>query len=150
MVIRGKDGEDSIKGNVDADLVLHAMIEHANYDKAVIATGDGDFHSLAKHLHSQGKLGKLVVPNGKKSSKLLKEFAEHLEPMDALRKTLEAPRKEEPAAEPAKAAKPARTPDTKTVRKPSKRRSSRGRKAAPVAAATEAPTTAAKLHPVWY
>lgn len=35
-----KDGK--IKGNVDAELVLHSMIEYQNYDKAVIVSGDGD------------------------------------------------------------------------------------------------------------
>ena len=32
-----------IKGNVDAELVLHTMIEYPNYDKAIIVSGDGDF-----------------------------------------------------------------------------------------------------------
>ena len=31
-----------VKGNVDAELVLHSMIEFENYDKAVIVTGDRD------------------------------------------------------------------------------------------------------------
>ncbi|MEK7160800.1 MAG: NYN domain-containing protein, partial [Patescibacteria group bacterium] len=35
-----------VKGNVDAELVLHAMIEYPNYQKAVIISGDGDFHCL--------------------------------------------------------------------------------------------------------
>jgi len=35
-----------VKGNVDAELVLHAMIEYKNYDKALIITGDGDFYCL--------------------------------------------------------------------------------------------------------
>jgi uncharacterized LabA/DUF88 family protein len=127
IVIRGKDGTETVKGNVDADLVLHAMIEHNNYDKAVIATGDGDFHSLAKHLHSKGKLGKLVVPHGKKSSKLLHEFEEQLESMDGLRKTLEASKE---------SAKPARTPDTATVRKPAAKKG-------------KAKASMPALHPVW-
>lgn len=38
LEVRGR-----IKGNVDAELVLHAMIEYHNYDKAVIVSGDGDF-----------------------------------------------------------------------------------------------------------
>lgn len=34
-----------VKGNVDAELVLYsAAVEFGNYDKAVIVTGDGDFH----------------------------------------------------------------------------------------------------------
>src|SRR3989338_8788771 len=39
-VLTYKDG--TIKGNVDAELVLHAMIEFPNFDKAVIVTGDED------------------------------------------------------------------------------------------------------------
>ena len=36
-------GNGKVKGNVDAELVLHSMIEYQNYEKAVIVTGDGDF-----------------------------------------------------------------------------------------------------------
>ena len=35
--------DGKIKGNVDAELVLHTMIELPNYEKAVIVSGDGDF-----------------------------------------------------------------------------------------------------------
>lgn len=41
---------DDVKGNVDAELVLHAMIEYQNYDKALIVTGDGDFYCLVDYL----------------------------------------------------------------------------------------------------
>src|SRR5215471_8390546 len=39
--------EDSkpVKGNIDADLVLWAMKELSNYNKAIIVSGDGDFYS---------------------------------------------------------------------------------------------------------
>jgi len=47
-LIPDKDG--NIKGNVDADLVLQAMIDYENYYKAVIVTGDGDFYFLVKYL----------------------------------------------------------------------------------------------------
>jgi uncharacterized LabA/DUF88 family protein len=67
-----KDG--SIKGNCDAELVLHAMIEYQNYDKAVIITGDGDFYCLVDHLLRHDKLEKLLVPNQKKYSALLKSI----------------------------------------------------------------------------
>ena len=63
-----------IKGNVDAELVLHTMIELPNYDKAVIVSGDGDFQCLAKHLKNIGKLRKLVIPNQNKYSSLLRGF----------------------------------------------------------------------------
>ena len=38
--------DGTVKGNVDAELVLHTMIHFNNYDKAIIVTGDGDFHCL--------------------------------------------------------------------------------------------------------
>ncbi|MFZ5800698.1 MAG: NYN domain-containing protein [Candidatus Omnitrophota bacterium] len=64
-----------VKGNIDAELVLHAMIEYPNYDKAVIVTGDGDFHCLIEYLKKQDKLERLVVPNCYKFSSLLRKFA---------------------------------------------------------------------------
>ncbi len=72
-----KDG--SMKGNCDADLVLHAMIEYSNYDRAVIVTGDGDFYCLVDYFIREEKLAKLLVPNQKKYSALLKKIpSEHL------------------------------------------------------------------------
>ena len=39
-----ENGKQTVKGNVDAELVLHAAaIEYENYDKAIIVSGDGDF-----------------------------------------------------------------------------------------------------------
>lgn len=63
-----------IKGNVDAELVLHAMIEYPNYSKAIIVSGDGDFHCLIKYLKGKGKLKKLLIPNRSNFSSLLREF----------------------------------------------------------------------------
>jgi uncharacterized LabA/DUF88 family protein len=63
-----------VKGNVDAELVLHAMIEYPNYEKAVIVSGDGDFHCLIKYLRDRKKLEKLIIPNQYKFSSLLREF----------------------------------------------------------------------------
>ncbi|MBD3330341.1 NYN domain-containing protein [Candidatus Peregrinibacteria bacterium] len=62
------------KGNCDAELVLQSMIELPNYHKAVIVTGDGDFHCLIKYLITEKKLKKLLIPNQKKYSALLKKF----------------------------------------------------------------------------
>src|SRR3989338_11278112 len=56
------------KGNVDAELVLHTMLELENLEKAVIVTGDGDFHCLLKHLVQRDKLKVLMVPNDQKYS----------------------------------------------------------------------------------
>jgi hypothetical protein len=67
--------DGTVKGNVDAELVLQAMIDYPNYDQAVIITGDGDFYCLVKYLNEHHKLGRLLVPNVKRYSKLLKPFA---------------------------------------------------------------------------
>jgi len=92
-----KDG--TTKGNCDAELVLQAMIDFNNYDKAVIVSGDGDFQCLAKYLHEQNKLGALLIPDQKKFSALLKFdiFKPYHRFVSDLRKKLEyAPKKKNP------------------------------------------------------
>ena len=64
--------DGTTKGNCDAELVLHAMIQFNNYDGALIVSGDGDFQCLAKYLYEQGKLSAILVPNQRKYSALLK------------------------------------------------------------------------------
>lgn len=71
-----------IKGNVDAELVLHSMIEYKNYKKAVIVSGDGDFHCLVEYLDKQNKLERVIVPNRKKYSQLLSKFMKYLDFMN--------------------------------------------------------------------
>lgn len=63
-----------IKGNVDAELVLKAMLEYNNYDKAIIVSGDGDFYCLVKYLVDENKLLKLIIPNRKRYSSLYRKF----------------------------------------------------------------------------
>ncbi len=70
-VVRMKNNE--VKGNIDAELVLQAMIDYEKYTKAIIVTGDGDFYCLVKHLNGQGKLLKLMIPNRHKYSTLLNQ-----------------------------------------------------------------------------
>jgi len=65
------------KGNVDAELVLHAMIEFPNYDKVIIVSGDGDFYCLVEYLDKKNKLLKVIVPNIKYSS-LLRKFRNYI------------------------------------------------------------------------
>lgn len=77
-----------VKGNVDAELVLHTMIEIGNYEKALIVSGDGDFHCLVAYLMKQQKLLKLMVPNPRKYSALLREFRSHITYMDILQEKL--------------------------------------------------------------
>jgi len=69
-VVRMKN--NTVKGNIDAELVLQATIDYEKYTKAVIVTGDGDFYCLVKHLNEQGKLLRLLVPNRYKYSTLLR------------------------------------------------------------------------------
>ena len=83
------DGTRTVtKGNVDAELVLHTMIEWNNYEKALIVSGDGDFHCLVKHLLSNRKLLCLMIPHAGKYSALLRVFRRHIVYMNNLRKKL--------------------------------------------------------------
>jgi len=77
------------KGNVDAELVMHAMIEYPNYEKAVIVTGDGDYYCLVDYLRKNGKLLRLIVPNRYKYSSLLRKFAPQISFMNDLGGKLE-------------------------------------------------------------
>lgn len=76
-----------IKGNIDADLVLWAMKELKDYDKAIIVSGDGDFYSLVEYLEEQGKLLKLLAPSGHYSS-LYSRFDTYIDRLDQSRREL--------------------------------------------------------------
>lgn len=83
--IKGK-----VKGNVDAELVLHAAaIEYKNYQQAIIVSGDGDFYCLVKYLKTKHKLLRLAIPNRKRYSNLLSQFKTDCLFMDDLRQKLQ-------------------------------------------------------------
>jgi uncharacterized LabA/DUF88 family protein len=84
-----KDDKDrpAVKGNVDAELVLYAMKELPNYEKAIIVSGDGDFFGLAEYLDEQGKLAHILAPNWQYSS-LLKPFEPKIIRLDKFRRQL--------------------------------------------------------------
>ena len=82
-----------VKGNVDAELVLHAMIEYEHYDKALIVTGDGDFYCLLDYLFKNDKLLKLMIPNKDKYSSLFRKMMRRIVFMNNLRGKLEYHRK---------------------------------------------------------
>jgi uncharacterized LabA/DUF88 family protein len=87
-VLRIKKGKHvTYKGNVDAELVLHTVLEKPNYDQAVIVSGDGDFYCLIDHLTEVNKLKKIITPNSKYSSKLRK-FAKDILPLGTLKDKL--------------------------------------------------------------
>lgn len=83
-----KGNKVDTKGNVDAELVLQAMIEYSHYEKAVIITGDGDFYCLVKYLLGKHKLARLLVPNQKKYSRLFLPFKKHMDYMNSLKQKL--------------------------------------------------------------
>jgi uncharacterized LabA/DUF88 family protein len=89
-----KDAKDAdskekpiIKGNVDAEIVLYAMKELPNYDKAIVVSGDGDFFSLVEYLDEKGKLDHILTPNWQYSS-LLKPFEPKIIRLDQKRRQL--------------------------------------------------------------
>ncbi len=85
-----KKGEKTtVKGNVDAELVLHTMIECPNYDKAIIVSGDGDFHCLIEYLEQKNKIGRVIIPNRKSYSQLLWKFRTHMDYINNLKEKLE-------------------------------------------------------------
>lgn len=81
------DDKMTVKGNVDAELVLYAMKEINNYDKAIIVSGDGDFYGLAEYLEMHGKLANIMTPNWQYSS-LLKTFENKIIRLDKYKKQL--------------------------------------------------------------
>src|SRR5690606_18482553 len=85
-------GDQEVKGNVDTDLVLQAMIDINRYDKAVIVSGDGDFSGLVRHLSTSNKLRQLIIPNKDRYSSLfnrLEDFdSKHVTFMNDLRNQL--------------------------------------------------------------
>lgn len=73
-----------MKGNVDAELVLHsAAIEYKNYDKAIIMTSDGDFACLMRFLIERDKLDRIITPT-KYHSSLFQPFSSYILPLGRL------------------------------------------------------------------
>ena len=93
--LRLKDG--SVKGNCDAEMVLQAMIDINDYDKAIIVTSDGDFGCLVKYLMKVGKLERALAPCRAGSSVLLRNAAgAKIDFLDNLRNKLEYKEKSTP------------------------------------------------------
>lgn len=84
------DTDGKIKGNIDADLVLRALLETDDYDKAVIVSSDGDFYSLVQYFYETNKLKIVLSPDKKYCSSLLMHTAkEKIQFMNELKKKLE-------------------------------------------------------------
>lgn len=69
--------DSTVKGNVDADIILQTMIDLERYDQAVIISGDGDFAGLIRHLAGLGKLRQVIIPNRRTYSSLFKRMDEY-------------------------------------------------------------------------
>ncbi len=76
-----------VKGNIDADLVLWAMKEMSNYDKAIIVSGDGDFYSLVEYLEAKGRLLHILAPSGH-YSQLYNRYESYIVKLDSFRRDL--------------------------------------------------------------
>ncbi len=82
-------GERTMKGNVDAELVLYSSaIEFSNYDKAIIVSSDGDFACLLRYLMDNNKLAKVITPT-LKYSKLLKPYNELIVPLKVIKSQIQ-------------------------------------------------------------
>jgi len=76
------------KGNVDAELVLHTMIQLNRFNKAIIASGDGDFFCLIEYLEKMDKLCKIFTPNSRYSS-LIRKYSGCIVDMSKLKNKLQ-------------------------------------------------------------
>lgn len=76
-----------VKGNIDAELVLWAMKEMSNYDKAIIVSGDGDFYCLVEYLEEKKRLLRLLTPTSHYSS-LYNRYDEYVERLDTFKREL--------------------------------------------------------------
>ena len=87
-ILETPDGK--VKGNCDAELVLQAMIDINEYDKAIIVSSDGDFYCLVNYLRDCNKLECVLSPISSLCSKLLKQSArERIYFIESLRGKLE-------------------------------------------------------------
>ncbi|HSW80248.1 MAG TPA: NYN domain-containing protein [Candidatus Saccharimonadales bacterium] len=76
-----------VKGNIDAELVLWAMKEMSNYEKAIIVSGDGDFYCLIEYLDQKGRLLHLLAPS-QYYSNLYNKYEKYVVRLDQHRKQL--------------------------------------------------------------
>lgn len=82
-----EEDKKPVKGNIDADLVLWAMKEISNYDKAILVSGDGDFYSLVEYLESKKRLYKILTPSFQ-YSQLYNRFEDYIVRLDQFKREL--------------------------------------------------------------
>ena len=62
-----------VVGNVDAELIVECWRREKEYSQAIIITGDGDFTPLVKILQDKDKFMRVIAPNRKYASSLLRK-----------------------------------------------------------------------------
>jgi uncharacterized LabA/DUF88 family protein len=82
-----EEDKKPVKGNIDADLVLWAMKEISNYDKAILVSGDGDFYSLVEYLEEKQRLYKILTPSFQ-YSQLYNKFEDYIVRLDQYKREL--------------------------------------------------------------
>ncbi len=94
------DADGKIKGNCDADLVLHATLTLGEYERAVVVSSDGDFYSLVQYLYEHEKLETVLSPDIQHCSSLLKRSArERIRFMSNLERKLAYHKRKTPSAD---------------------------------------------------
>lgn len=84
-----ENGKKTMKGNVDAELVLYASAKlYDEYSQAIIVSGDGDFYCLAEYLEENDKLLRIITPN-RRYSKLLSGYRKYIMSLEPLQSRLE-------------------------------------------------------------
>lgn len=80
-----------VKGNCDADLVLHAVVYYfeQRFNKTIIVSSDGDYAGLIKFLHEKNAFEVLLSPSDK-CSYLLWRLGVKITHLDTQRDKLEA------------------------------------------------------------
>ncbi len=89
-----------VKGNIDTDLVLWAMKEMSNYQKAIIVSGDGDFFSLVEYLEAKKRLLHVMTPSGH-YSQLYNAYESYIVRLDSFKRVLQYRDHRRPAKKPA-------------------------------------------------
>lgn len=82
-----EEDKKPVKGNIDADLVLWAMKEISNYDKAILVSGDGDFYSLVEYLEGKKRLAHILTPSFQ-YSQLYNRFEDYIVRLDQFKREL--------------------------------------------------------------
>lgn len=71
----------SNKCNMDVEIACEVAFTKAVYHKAIIISGDGDFHDLARRLNNEGKLKAVIFPD---SEQLPRNYAKDLKMEDKI------------------------------------------------------------------